>query len=171
MLLAILVFSLLVLNARSFYVNYFCYGANLNPSVLATRTLTAPKDLEFERAVLKDHRLCFNVGAPGLGPQAASVVKEEGSEVHGLVYRLAPAQYALLLASEGVPLAYRARAVQVSTYSLNKRLRVQTLFAPNFSDSKEGRPSKRYLDLIVDGAREQGLSERYQELLGQVSAM
>lgn len=163
----------LIASTGCFYINYFAFGSNLNPSVLAQRTLTSVESLIYENAFLKDYKLVFDVGAPfGRGPQAASVVPAHGGSTHGVLYRMDPSKFALLLASEGVPLAYKSVSCKVQLYTGSKKVvNAQTLGSLSSIDNgsvQSGKPSRRYIDLILKGAMEQGLDEEYIEYLQSV---
>ena len=156
-----------------FYVNYFAYGSNLNPSVLERRTLSSENSLlhKYDLGIVKDYALKFNIGAP-IGPLVASVVPEKDSECHGIVYKLSAAQWALLLASEGYPIlpAYKIETVQVRTYKGDRILSAQTLGSTSVGVSDGGKPSKRYINLLRKGAREQNLEESWIDYLEAIES-
>lgn len=169
----LLVLLSLLACAESFYIYYFAFGSNLNPSVLAQRTLTSENSLNYENAVLENYKLVFDVGAP-FGPQAASVIPVKGAEthVHGVLYRMKPSAFALLLASEGVPLVYKLLTCKVKLYTGAKKVvNAQTLGSMSDIDNsnvQNGKPSRRYIDLILKGAVEQGIDKNYIDYLQSI---
>ena len=73
-------------------------------------------------------------------------------------------------ASEGVPLAYRIITVSVKRYDGRERRAYTLQAAVRFpGGALERAPSRRYLDLIRDGARESGLRDSWLEKLDSIS--
>ena len=160
---------------------YFAFGANLDQSILSRRVL-ATSELSSFPATLEDYRLSFNVGVGLLtdSPSYASVVpmggtssssscsgSSSGSMVHGVVYELTLPQWSLLCASEGVPVAYKPKVVQVNAYCFKRgKVNAYTLLSSRQEKAgQEGRPSKRYINIIREGARKQYLNEHYIQYL------
>eukprot|EP00899_Mesostigma_viride_P024271 jgi/Mesvir1/5028/Mv02236-RA.1 len=140
-------------------IPYFAFGANLNQRVLRGRRGITP--LAQEPAVLKQYRLAFNMlSLSALEPSFASVEPSAaGDEVHGVLYRLTRSQFLSLCRSE---------AVTVHPYEGTQ----QTAFTLRTSDGPwrspwglDVPPSRRYLGLIREGARESGLREEWLEHL------
>ena len=73
------------LGFRGGRVRYFAYGANLDPAVLARRTIVP---LARNEAALPDHRLAFNHSVPFRGAAMASVDPAPGESVPGVIYEL-----------------------------------------------------------------------------------
>jgi len=161
-----------------FVVEYFAIGSNMATSVLTGRrgiTPVAPS----RAAVARDHALTFDVpGFSMLEPAFAAIEPREYSECHGVLYTLTPLDFIKLLASEGVPFAYRALPVTVECYD-GRRVEAMSLAAgPSVTtlsrrsgDSRSGRkvedprPSQRYLALLREGAKEAGLAESWTRYL------
>jgi hypothetical protein len=166
-------------------VEYFAIGSNMQREVLTGRrgiTPVAPA----RPAVAPDHALTFDVpGFSVLEPAFAAIEPRETSECHGVLYTLSPSDWLRLLASEGVPFAYRplpltvecydGRRVQavsfavgtgVSTANALFRIPARSAAARNGDEvgqkqQEKPRPSQRYLALLRDGAREAGLAETW----------
>ena len=157
-------------------VFYFAFGANLDQSVLSRRVLAASELRPFP-ATLDNYRLAFNIRAGLLteSPSYASIVpvdkaSSSSSMVHGVVYELTLPQWSLLCASEGVPLAYTPKVVQVNAYCTKRgKLNAYTLLSSRKStSSQEGRPSERYINIVREGARRQRLNEEYIQYLDSI---
>lgn len=88
--------------------------------------------------------------------------------VHGLVYQLTLQQFLLLLATEGVPIAYKL--IRVRTINYEKPTREIISYTLQSGNSYEGKPSKRYINLIRKGAKEQDLDYEYQNYLSTIES-
>lgn len=139
-------------------VRYFAFGANMASRVLTGRRRITP--LETHRGVCKDHRLAFTVAGVGLEPAFASCDAARGERVHGVCYMLTLSDWVRLCASEGVPAAYRVVPVEVQCYDgdMQEAYTLQAARPLPFSLP----PSRRYLSLLQEGAREAGLDDEWQ---------
>lgn len=164
---AIIITSILASHVSCFYVNYFAFGANMNPELLEKRTFSAYGSLKYERAVLHNYKLTFNTGISAIG-MAASVEPEKGSNTHGLCYKLNLPQFNFLLVSEGFPIGYRVESVTIKPYGGGRSIDALTLRSGNGLIS--GKPSERYINLLRKGAEESRLDEGYQLYLNGVEA-
>ena len=141
-----------------------------------------------------DYKLVFDIpGMPLVEPSAASVRKLEGSIVHGVVYELTDADFAIVGNTEGVPFAYQWQACQVIPYIgdnqragqdvLEKKggldddasLSCYTLVAGKRggrdNDTKQLDhipPSPSYLKILQDGAAYWKMDRSYQTRLGKI---
>jgi len=130
------------------------YGSNLDPATLKLRTNTPVLSEEARPVVLNDYALTINRGT------AASVEPSAGARVEGLLYTLSPRTFAQLCATEGVPLAYRMEQVDVAD---NEGTVIDCLTFISGRGLQTNKTSKRYKDLLLKGARENGLSNEYIE--------
>ena len=168
---------------------YFAYGSNMNPRVLGpeaqfphlARRVADAEVFGAEPALLEHHTLRFNVPGPRfLGePAFANVVpcacsaeaKADGpvcDAVHGVVYTLTRRDLQRVLATEGVRAGMQqAETVTVRTYS-GRRLEGVTVVR-NRAAARLNRadqyPSRRYAQLVVEGAQHYGIDARYVEQL------
>ena len=135
---------------------YFAYGSNLDPGTFLGRRRMRPRDTR--RARLDGYRLIFDLPV-GKGERAvANLLPASESHVHGVAYSIGRIQAAWLDRTEGVPRAYR-------------RVEIPLVFedAPGgeaFTYVSERRtpgrkPSERYMNLLLRGARHHGLPEDY----------
>lgn len=141
-------------------ISYFAYGAMMSPQVVRRRGIAI---VDAEPAVVKDHALVFDIaGIWIVEPAFASIVASPESEVHGVLYRLAPDAMARLDSYEGPE--YRTldvTAIGASRGSVSART-YQTI-APVTGR----RPSRRYLRLLCEAARERGLPDAYVDELAR----
>jgi phage replication-related protein YjqB (UPF0714/DUF867 family) len=130
---------------------YFAYGSNLCVRQMARR---CPGAVDPRPAKLADHDWLINERG------VATVEPFDGSEVHGVVWRLTDHDLATLDSAEGVPVRYR-----------RDRLIVHTDDGPSeawvYIDHRvdPGPPRPGYLERIVDGAVHHGLPHRWIEFL------
>jgi hypothetical protein len=163
-IIVVFLFTLLLISEVScFYVRYFAFGSNLNPDVLERRTLSSIGSLTYQRVVLDNYQLVFNQGSAARG-LSASVEPKFGSTTHGLLYKLNLIQFAALRATEK---GYDIENVLVQPYEGGKRISAATLRSSG-KNLISGKPSDRYIKLLQKGAREQSLSEEYQNYLMSV---
>ena len=138
----------------------FAIGSNLHP-----RKRTGRANLHIDELLpgkLKDWRLAFNLkGISWLEPSMAGVEPMPGEEVHGLLLRMRPGEFAKLVSSEGENHAYRQVEVEVESYR-GEMIRALAFSALDSRRLEQDRPpSLRYLELIRNGARLSGLDPSY----------
>lgn len=136
---------------------YFAYGSNMQRGTFVVRRGMRP--LEARRAYLDHHRLCFDLP---IGPGergVANLADVAGARTWGVIYRLSAAACDFLDRTEGVDRGlYRRMSIDVV---VDDGTRI-----PAFAYVGEGRdprrkPSARYLNLLLAGARELGLPDDY----------
>jgi hypothetical protein len=133
---------------------YFAFGANMSSDVLTRRRV---RPLASEPARLDDHVLFFGErGIPLLEPGFATIGTAPGETVWGVLHRLRAGDLDVLRSYEGNTYSRRRVSVvgrdsgEVEAWVFSSRHPVQGL-----------RPSTRYLDTLLAGAREHGLPEDY----------
>ena len=134
---------------------YFAYGFNMQSGHMQE---CCPGCRLVARALLRDHRLAFSRwwaawGGGGVG----DIQPAAGQAVEGVVWEITPAHCEALDRFEEYPASYTRKDVRVQTDD------GRTLAAFAYAARPEGdyRPARAYLDRIIDGAREQGLSPGY----------
>jgi len=140
---------------------YFAYGSNLDPRTFLGRRSMRP--LATRCGLLRDFELCFDlpVGAGERG--VANVRPRAGAHVWGVAYRLAPAEFDRLDRTEGVHRgAYSRRAVELALPD-GGELRAFTYCSAHSQPHRK--PSRRYLGLLLAGARHHGLPPEWIEQL------
>ena len=152
-------------------VRYFAFGSNLLRSKMDSRGDT--EVLECVPAVVSDHRLAFNMRMfPPLEPSMASIEPSVGQVCEGALYTLTRGGYEALWRSEGGAMdrpGYEEVVVRASIG--NETVEAITLrAAPWMRMKRDAPPSVRYKKLIVDGARELGLSRHYIAWLSELRA-
>lgn len=142
---------------------YFAYGANMSERLIRERRHLTP--IETRIGVLADHRLVFTVAGgmrPGISAPA-NVVEAPGRNVHGVLYLLPLHQFARLDNSEGKQYDYLRTEVEDSA---GQRVPVVTYRV--LQPAAEGKPGRRYFDVIRAAARQRGLPADYLALLDHI---
>lgn len=139
---------------------YFAFGANMSSEVLARRGV---RPLASEAARLDDHVLFFGErGIPLLEPGFATIGAAPGETVWGVLHHLRAGDLDVLRSYEGNTYSRRQVRVvgrksgEVEAWVFSSRYPVQGL-----------RPSTRYLEALLAGAREHGLPGDYVDWLEQ----
>ena len=135
-------------------VHYFAFGANMSSVVLRRRGIVV---LSREPARLRGHRLVFDLaGIPWVEPAFASIVPDPEHDVYGVLYRLAPDQLDRVNSYEGP--GYSVIEVEVE----GERSGIQRSSTYQTRRPASGlRPSRRYLRVLGEGARENDLPASY----------
>ncbi|KAG0639159.1 hypothetical protein HOY80DRAFT_109729 [Tuber brumale] len=169
-------------------INYLAYGSNLGSATLTDFRHIRP--LHVTPVRVPSLTLTFTLaGIPYVEPRFANVrprlpppAEQEGRELVGVVYEIARADYARLLASEGAGAGYQEFTVAcyplapTTTSAGNEIITARTLLCPEEDTSAGkpvragGQPSDRYLQLLRAGARERGLPPSYVEYLDGLRA-
>lgn len=131
---------------RAFY--YFAYGVNMSSNHVSGLCTGARR---ISAAVLDDHR--FRINSAGW----ATVVREQGSRVHGTLWRVDQACFEALDAFEGVPEGlYRRQTLEIDS-PIGRT--TAEIYLATFTEA--GRPDPRYIDAIIRAATENDLPGSY----------
>lgn len=135
---------------------YFAYGSNMSVVQKQQRTGSIRQALQ---ARLMHYRLAFNKQGND-GFVRANIVNSPGSEVCGVAYLCNPEAMNSLDRCEGLIGGHYFRS-RVTLETASGALQAEVYIAGNAFVVEEGRPTDEYLDAILSGAREHGLSEIY----------
>jgi hypothetical protein len=142
----------------------FAFGSNMSSKVLDGRRNLQP--LEKVAGYVKDYRLDYFSAMPYSEPGMGTIEPAVGEECHGLLIKLTPERFQMLYATEGGPngnyallelncIAYDGRSIKAFAFQAKQ----------GYSQEYECLPSKRYLDIIKEGAKECNLKPSYLEKL------
>jgi len=172
-------------------IYYFGLGSNMSRKKLENRGINGTKIevKSFEAAVVPNYRLAFNMRGfpplePGMGslePTSCSINDEISSkpllayheqECHGALALLTPENYEKVARSEGITgnLDQGYDEIIVEAFPYNKRKPVQAVAFRARSHvrlAQDPSPSKRYMNILREGAEELGLKPCYQEFLAK----
>lgn len=117
---------------------------------------------KIERAVLKDYRLVFNQpGIPWIEPSFANIEEAPGEYIEGVLYEITGEEMVRLDISEGNG-AYDIVTSRVEG-EVSGPVTSHTFATRNIALGLH--PSKRYMDLLVEGAIEHRLSDEWVQKL------
>jgi cation transport regulator ChaC len=139
---------------------YFAYGSNMNERLFRDQRHMVWQDARVGR--LDGYRLVFSrAGGRHPGQSApANIVEDPSGAVHGVLYLLPLRKFARLDNSEGRQYVYLWVDVEDAE---GNRIPAVTYKVPGVVP--EGRPSRVYLDLVRDAARQRGLPADHVALL------
>ena len=160
--------SLLTNAAPGDVVHYFGVGSNMLRSKIVSRGVNGSsiEVLEMRPALVRGHRLAFNMrGFPPLEPGMGGIEESPAEECHGALCTMTAENYEKLWQSEGGAMpnpGYEEIVVEAEGYGLPQRVRAVALRArPHVRLRRDADPSQRYMRMLVDGAKELGLSRSY----------
>jgi len=135
---------------------YFAFGSNLYSERIR---INNPSAKFKSTAKLHDHQLGFNYFSKRWQGAPATVLEIPGEHVWGVLWELDLDHLPTLDKQEGVPRVYKRKEVQVELEDgTNTTAYTYYLVKP---DEQDKRPSKVYLDVILNGAREHSLPAEY----------
>lgn len=147
---------------------YFAFGANMHAGVFRERRGMAPR--EWRAGRIAGYRLRFNLeGRPKGRAAPANIEPHPGSEVWGVLYRITRRDLLWLDHTEAVPVWRYTHLWTEATDREGRRVRPVVSYIARGGES-DGRPSRRYLALLRDGAREHGLPAHWIRYLDGVEA-
>jgi len=138
---------------------YFAYGFNMQTAHMQRQ---CPGCRLVGRACLHDHRLVFSRWWAAWGGGGVADIQPSAEHVvEGVVWEITPAHREALDRFEDYPTSYTRKDVTVETSD------GWPMAAFAYVAHQEGgyRPARTYLQHIIDGAKEQGLSPDYQAFL------
>lgn len=132
---------------------YFAYGSNLCRRIFEERRGIAPR----ERVVghIAGWRLCFDLPVGPGERGVANVVEMRDARVYGVGYLVTAAEAEILDRTEGVAVGYYARRGVEVIVTGGRTLAAFTYHSIHGTSGRK--PSSRYMGLILEGARENGL--------------
>lgn len=148
---------------------YFAYGSNLNTRAVAQWCRHHGKRLPNLRkgrpAILPNYRLCFPVFSESWGGGIADIAYDPGKSVAGAVFDLTEPEMRTLDEKIGRRTdaagreigAYRRLDVRVNPMSKGEPIEAVT-YQAILIDRDHVPPSQFYMDLVIQGAYEHGLS-------------
>ena len=149
--------------------SYFGYGSNINLDSLKSKGVIP---MSSEHAVLPGWKLRFNVQHwfRHEGGMANIETSEDPNDfVEGVLHYFPEEQLALLDAVESYGVGYDRTEVEVTTTG-GKRKAQTYIGLPDFIDDR-CLPVRRYLNIIIKGAEDAGLSQPYIERLRKLGVM
>jgi len=144
------------------FVWKFGYGSNMSVTYLKNKKQIPV--LEYYPAVLRGWALCFNFGiSRWYEPGFANIIESSEDEVHGLLVKITKEAGILLDKQE---FSYEIKEFEVEIYNSRQKILAQVFVGKKTTaNAFHVYPSKRYMNLLINGAKETGLDPNYIELL------
>jgi gamma-glutamylcyclotransferase len=133
---------------------YFAYGSNLDREQMRRR---CPGAVLLARAMMSGYRLAFTGYSRVWQGPVATILPEPGSQVEGVLYRLAPGELRVLDRYEGHPRSYR-RYRRIVRDARGQRHRAHVYVLP--PDGELTLPSIPYLSVIWRAYQRFGFDQR-----------
>jgi cation transport regulator ChaC len=141
-------------------LRYFAYGSVLSMRHVGEWAAEHGVDAQlFARgapAVLRGHRLVFDVESRFWGGKAADLVEDPAGVVHGVLFELPDAAREAVLRKEGVPTGLSTE-LTVTVETAGKETQAVAFVARPERRTAPGPASRTLLAYLVEGARERGL--------------
>lgn len=143
---------------------YFGYGANMSSKTFQ-RSYRRLHPTSAEAATLRGYRLSFSEpGIPFFEPSFANIEKDPAAVCEGVLYRITEKELDDLDISEGGR-AYNIISVTVDS-SVHGSVEAYAFQSKQYAHGLK--PSKRYVDILIEGAEEHGLSEAWITMLRHI---
>ncbi len=137
---------------------YFGYGSNLSETALRAKRV---RPVSAEPATLEGWRLAFNIpNFFSIEGGTGNIVRQEGSVVHGVLYGCEDQDLSALDEIEALGVAYSRESMTVCTYTGHERTANVYVGLPSIV-SEGLKPSKRYLNILIQGAENRSLDPNY----------
>lgn len=133
---------------------YFAYGSNMNHEQMKNRCSIARF---ITRAKLEDYKFVYDGYSSTRKGAVANIIKSDDNVVEGGVFEVDDNCMKKLDSYEGYPNSYQKETLEVKDES---GLHYQA-FVYVRQPLRVGKPSKEYRNVILQGARDCGLSENY----------
>ena len=137
---------------------YFAYGSNMDPKQMAVR---CPGSTALGRARLDGYELAFVWDSPGWGGGVGTVLPSSSRHVWGVLWDLTGWHIDALDRYEGVGIGAYVRAhldVEAEDGRVDALIYIAT-------DTRQKKPSAKYVDALVRGAKAFSLPDDYIEQL------
>lgn len=144
---------------------YFDYGSNMLTSRLRNRVPSASK---INNAILPDYSLFYHKRSID-GSGKCNIKQTNGSLVHGIIFKIDENEKPDLDRAEGLGSGYEE--TQIEVYVEDDPVKVFTYVASESHMDSSLHPYDWYKILVLEGAREHGLPEKYINAIEEVNTV
>ena len=150
---------------------YLSYGSNMNQDNMDRfcdrigRPRIELGSKNPHRGILHGYRLDFNYHSRLMGGGAGNLTPAADGRVEGVVYDMSDEDFVTLDEKEGLPFAYRRITVPVTLEDGTVLPQVITYVACDDRVASFSAPTLAYKQDLIDGARANGLSQRWIAML------
>ncbi len=146
------------------YLYYFAYGSNMPSRYLVN--VRHVNVYESAPGVLADHAIQFSAsGLPLLEPAFANLIPSKGNNAYGVLHLIDSDSLNNIICSEST--SYRTLQRKVQRLDSGEMIQAWTLVGR--ASANAATPSRRYLNLMREGASEQHLPAEYRNWLAAQS--
>lgn len=141
---------------------YFGYGSNLSETALRAKRV---RPISAEPATLDGWHLCFDIpNFFSIEGGTGNIERIPGQRVHGVLYGCEDQDLAALDELEALNVAYSRQSMTVETYA-GKRCAAYVYIGLDGITTQGLKPSRRYLNILIQGAEAWNLDATYIEQL------
>jgi len=133
---------------------YFAYGSNMNFAEMKKR---AQDSKYLKRVKLEGYKIIYDGYSLNRKGAVANIIKNMGSTVWGALFEVDDECLQSLDRYEGYPKSYQRKSLAVQDDQGNKYSAIVYLRKP----LTKGKPSDKYREIVLQGARNCGLPEEY----------
>ncbi len=156
-------------------VKYFAYGSNMNMKDVVAwcekHHIPPVKFARWQIAQLQDHSLSFHAFSITRKCGVANIVVDPGSFVEGVLFELDGKDMDMIRRKVGSPGLYSEMHVSVKLKNGSVVDNVITFKVPKVFEDGKSRPSRDYLNTILEAAHTFSLDEEYIKKLEQTPCM
>ena len=143
-------------------MNYYAYGSNMNDKRMIERGVPFTKK---EKGILKGYRFVINkISQKDNKIGFANIIKDENSEVEGIIYEINDTDILKLDKYEGAPKHYRREL-----HRINNEDCIVYIANPNWVTLNELNTTQEYKNHILEG--KEYLSEKYYNKLLEIKTI
>jgi hypothetical protein len=147
-------------------MNYFAYGSNMDQKDLEEWCERQKKEVPVLQFVcascLEDHKLVFNYSSSSRQGGAANIIKSSGNCVYGILFQISKNDLITIRKKEGYPNYYDE--IYMTVKSIEKQLYIYAITYKVVKHREKDvpqRPTKYYMDLILNNARKYNFPRDY----------
>ena len=156
-------------------IKYFAYGSNMNVAEVSKwceqRHIPGVTFSKWQVAVLPDHELRFNAFSTTQKCGVANIMVNPGSFVEGILFELEEMDMERIRHKVGVPGFYNEVHISVKLRNGAVVDNVRTFKVLKVFQDEKARPTKEYLNKILDAAHSFALDDEYIHSLETVECM
>lgn len=151
---------------------YFAYGSNLNQEDLDKwcDAKHVPRlnlrEKKWARATLHHFILVFDCFSTRRNCVAANILPASGHRVRGVAFELDEEEFRIIARKEGARQTYLEKDAELALQD-GSTVRAKTFCCRPGTEQSNQKPSREYLDLIIEGATNYGLDPAWIEQLRQ----
>lgn len=144
-------------------VSYFAYGSNQDETQMKERCPSAELVGKF---VLKNYKLSYSIYSPKRKCGCADVIKSDGDEVWGLVYKITTEDLIKLDGFEAHPIKYKRFTTNVENEQGEQK--TVELYEVVEKSKEQIPPSREYHEILIRAAEKYNYPDAYRNLLDSI---